>query len=143
MFETFHPNIADRIRLKTGGKIVFVPLRSIHWLESAGNYVEVFVGKQGERFLVRETLSSFEERLDGRRFVRIHRSVIVNTGRIREMRPRDTGEYHVTLDNGKQLTLSRGYRCNLRSGRRRASGLRLRTAPEGRRADPLASAANY
>jgi two-component system, LytTR family, response regulator len=114
MLETFRPNTADRIHLKTKGKIVFVPLRSIYWLESAGNYVEVFIGKQGERFLVRETLSSFEERLDAKRFVRIHRSVIVNTERIREMRPRYTGEYHVTLDNGKELTLSRGYRSNLR-----------------------------
>ncbi len=113
MFESLRSNNEGRIHLKTGGKIMFVPLRSIYWLESAGNYVEVFIGKQSERFLVRETLSSFEERLDGRCFVRIHRSVIVNTGRIREMRPHYTGEYSVTLDSGKQLTLSRGYRRQL------------------------------
>jgi two-component system, LytTR family, response regulator len=104
----------DRIHLKTDGRIVFVPLRSINSMESAGNYVEVFVGKQDEKLLVRGTLSSFEERLDGRYFVRIHRSVIVNVARIREMRPRYTGEYQVTMDNGKQLTLSRGYRSNLK-----------------------------
>jgi two-component system, LytTR family, response regulator len=113
MFESLQINTEGRIRLKTDGKIIFVPLRSIYWLKSAGNYVEVFIGEQGEKFLVRETLSSFEERLNTRRFIRIHRSVIVNTQRIREMRPRYTGEYHVTLDNGKELTLSRGYRSQL------------------------------
>jgi two-component system, LytTR family, response regulator len=105
---------SDRIHLKTDGRIVFIPLQSIDWLESAGNYVEVFVGQQGKRFHVRETLSSFEKRLDERCFVRIHRSVIVNVSRIRELRPRYTGEYRVTMDNGKELRLSRGYRENLK-----------------------------
>jgi two-component system, LytTR family, response regulator len=58
-------------------------------------------------------LQSFEGRLDERHFVRIHRSVIVNCRRIRELRPWYTGEYIVTLDNGKELTLSRSYRGSL------------------------------
>jgi two-component system, LytTR family, response regulator len=114
MSETLQPNNEGRIHLKTGGKILFVPLKSIYWLEAAGNYVEVFLGKQGEKFLVRETLASFEERLNGKPFARIHRSIIVNIGRIREMRPHYTGEYHVTLENGKELMMSRGYRSQLR-----------------------------
>jgi two-component system, LytTR family, response regulator len=114
MFESIQTKNEDRIHLKADGRIIFVPLRSIYWMESAGNYVKVFIGKHCEKFLMRETLSSFEERLDSRYFARIHRSVIVNTWRIREMRPRYTGEYHVTLDNGKQLILSRGYRSQLR-----------------------------
>jgi DNA-binding LytR/AlgR family response regulator len=68
MFESLQPNSEGRIHLKTGGKILFVPLKSIYWLESAGDYVKVFIGKQREKFLVRETLSSFEERLNGRCF---------------------------------------------------------------------------
>jgi two-component system, LytTR family, response regulator len=114
MSDTLQPNIEGRIPLKTGGKILFVPLKSIYWLEAAGNYVEVFLGRQAEKLLVRETLASFEERLNGRCFVRIHRCIIVNTGRIREMRPHYTGEYHVTLENGKELMMSRGYRSQLR-----------------------------
>jgi two-component system LytT family response regulator len=113
MSDTLQSNNQDRIHLKTGGKILFVPLKSIYWLESAGNYVQVFLGKQGEKFLVRETLASFEKRLTGKSFTRIHRCVIVNTGRIREMRPHYTGEYHVTLENGKELMMSRGYRTQL------------------------------
>jgi two-component system LytT family response regulator len=113
MIEQFPTQTIDRIHMKTEGKIVFVPVKSICWLESAGNYVEVFLSSEGQRLLVRETLSSFEQRLQGRSFLRIHRSVIVNTDRIREMRPCYTGEYDVVLDNGKHLTLSRGYRHNL------------------------------
>jgi two-component system, LytTR family, response regulator len=106
--------ILDKIPLKIDGRILFVPIETIYWLESSGNYVEVVVGQHGDKLLVRDTLSSFEGRLDGRFFVRIHRSIIVNVARIREMRPHHTGEYQVTMDNGKQLTLSRGYRFNLK-----------------------------
>jgi len=104
----------DKISLKIDGRILFIPIETIYWLESSGNYVEVVVGHNGDKLLVRDTLSSFEGRLDGRFFVRIHRSIIVNVARIREMRPHYTGEYQVTMDNGKQLTLSRGYRFNLK-----------------------------
>ena len=60
--------------------------------------------------MVRETISDFDARLDPARFVRIHRSVIVNLDAIREMRPWPTGEYVVTLKDGKELTLSRSFR---------------------------------
>jgi two-component system, LytTR family, response regulator len=112
--EIYPRNNFDKIPLKIDGRILFVPIESIYWLESSGNYVEVVVGQHGDKLLVRDTLSSFEGRLDGRFFVRIHRSIIVNVARIREMRPHHTGEYQVTMDNGKQLTLSRGYRFNLK-----------------------------
>lgn len=108
-----HQNV-DRIPLKADGRIVFVPARSINWIESAGNYVEFVIRPQCERIVVRETLSSFERTLDSSRFVRIHRSVIVNVNRIKEMRPRYTGEYQLTMLCGKQLVLSRGYRKNLK-----------------------------
>jgi two-component system LytT family response regulator len=114
MMETSRTADTGRIPIKTDGKIVFVPVRAIRWLESAGNYVEIVWGQQAERLVVRDTLSSFEERLDEHMFVRIHRSTIVNADRIREMRPRYTGEYELTMDNGKQLTMSRGYKTNLK-----------------------------
>ena len=105
---------SDRIPLKADGRILFVSAHSIRWIESAGNYVEFVLQPQGERVMVRETLSSFEKSLDPERFVRIHRSVIVNINRIKEMRPRYTGEYQVTMLCEKQLILSRGYRKNLK-----------------------------
>ncbi len=105
---------SDRITLKADGRILFVSAHSIHWIESAGNYVEFVFQPHGERVMVRETLASFEDLLDPERFVRIHRSVIVNVNQIKEMRPRYTGEYEVTMLCEKQLTLSRGYRKNLK-----------------------------
>jgi two-component system LytT family response regulator len=112
--EIYPRNNSDKIPLKIDGRILFVPIETIYWLESSGNYVEVVAGQHGDKLLVRDTLSSFEARLDGRFFVRIHRSIIVNVARIREMRPHHTGEYQVIMDNGKQLTLSRGYPFNLK-----------------------------
>jgi len=112
--DLFSVSNLHKIHLKIDGRILFVPTAKIYWLESSGNYVEVVVGAKGDKLTVRDTLSSFEERLDSRLFVRIHRSIIVNVARIREMRPHYTGEYQITMDNGEQLTLSRGYRCNLK-----------------------------
>ena len=63
--------------------------------------------------LFRETMNNMEARLDGQRFVRIHRSRIVNTDRIKELQPWFNGEYVVVLHNGTRLTLSRGYREKL------------------------------
>ncbi len=105
---------SNRLPLKADGRILFVSTNRINWIESAGNYVEFVIHPQGERVLVRRTLSSFEKTLDPDRFVRIHRSVIVNVGCIKEMRPRYTGEYQITMLTEQQLTLSRGYRKNLK-----------------------------
>ena len=105
----------QRICVKTNGKIVFVDVKSICWIESAGNYVQIRLdGPTAGEFLVRDTLQAFEHRLDGRCFVRIHRSTIVNSSRVKELKSWYTGEYIVTLDNGKELTLSRSYRMNLK-----------------------------
>lgn len=76
--------------------------------------MEFVIQPQGQRILVRETLSSLENTLNPQCFVRIHRSIIVNVGRIREMRPRYTGEYDLTMVTDQHLTLSRGYRKNLK-----------------------------
>ena len=63
--------------------------------------------------MIRETMNGMEGRLDPRRFVRIHRSRIVNSDRIKELQPWFNGEYVVVLQNGTRLTLSRGYREKL------------------------------
>jgi hypothetical protein len=98
----------DRLCIKSRGRILFLSTSEIRWIEGAGNYLRIHV--ESESHLVRETIADFEAKLDPERFVRIHRSAIVNLDAIREMRPWPTGEYVVTLKDGKELTLSRSYR---------------------------------
>jgi two-component system LytT family response regulator len=105
------PARADRLVVKTGGKLFFLRADEIDWIEAAGNYAKVHVG--AESHLLRETMNTLETRLDPDQFFRIHRSRIVNMERIKEMQPWFNGEYVVILKNGVKLTLSRGYREKL------------------------------
>ncbi|MEM6453985.1 MAG: LytTR family DNA-binding domain-containing protein [Acidobacteriota bacterium] len=98
----------ERLAVKTSGKVVFVDVDDIDWIDAAGNYVRLHVG--GEHHLMRDTMAHLEARLDPRRFLRIHRSTIVNIQRIRELQQQFHGDYLVVLDNGQRLTLSRSYR---------------------------------
>ena len=99
---------AQRMPLKSRGRILLVDVNQIRWIESAGNYLRFNL--QEESHLVRDTLTSFETRLDPEQFVRIHRSTIVNRLHVKELIPSESGEYTVITDNGKKLTLSRSYR---------------------------------
>ena len=100
-----------RLIFKTGGRVVLLDMDEIDWIEAAGNYVEVKVG--GVSHLVREGIGRISDRLDDSLFVRIHRSIIVNVRRIKELQPCNRGEYIVVLRDGKQLSCSRGYRGRL------------------------------
>lgn len=102
---------ADRLVIKSGGRVFFLRFDEIDWIEAAGNYVKLHVG--AEDFLHRETLTSLESRLDPEQFLRIHRSTIVNVERIQEMQPAFHGDYEVILRNGVRLTMSRNYRPRL------------------------------
>jgi len=97
-----------RIAVKTGERTVFVKTSQIDYVESAGNYVVLHAGK--ENHVVRETLTALEGQLDPKKFVRISRSMLVNTGQIKELQPLFKGEHAVVLHNGKQLTMTRGVR---------------------------------
>jgi two-component system LytT family response regulator len=101
----------ERLVVKSAGRVCFVRLEDIDWIEAAANYVRLHVGK--ETHLLRESLSGLEARLDGKRFLRIHRSFIVNIERIRELQPAFHGDYVIILQDGTELTLSRGYRDKL------------------------------
>ena len=101
----------ERLIVKSGGRVFFLRTDEIDWIEAAGNYVRLHLGEESHLF--RETMNRMETRLDARRFVRIHRSRIVNTERIKELQPWFNGEYVVILRNGTRLTLSRGYRDRL------------------------------
>jgi len=101
----------QRLVFKTGGRVVLLDMDEIDWIEAAGNYVELKVG--GTSHLVREGIGRIAERLDPSLFARIHRSIIVNIRRIKELQPCNRGEYMVVLRDGKQLSCSRGYRARL------------------------------
>ena len=102
---------ATRVVIKSAGRIFFLPVEEIDWVEAADNYVRIHAGI--EAHLVRETLQSLEGRLDPAKFLRIHRSTIVNLDRIRELHPLFHGDYAVRLRDGTELTLSRNYREKL------------------------------
>lgn len=101
-------NNRGRIAIKTGGKVMFVNLSDIDWVEAADNYACLHCG--GTTHVLRETMNSLETKLDKSVFVRIHRSVIVNVDRISEMQPWFRGDYLVILKDGTKLKLSRTYR---------------------------------
>jgi two-component system LytT family response regulator len=106
-----HKKNLDRILVKSSGKVFFLKFDEIDWVESAGNYVKLHVGT--ESHLLRETMSEMERKLGNDKFVRIHRTVIVNLDRIKELQPWFNGEYIVILNNGTKLTASRGYKKKL------------------------------
>jgi two-component system LytT family response regulator len=101
----------ERLVVKAGGRVIFLDTEDIEWIEASANYVRVHAGQ--ESYLVRESAGGITDRLDPDQFVRIHRSVIVNICRIKELQPCNSGEYVAILKNGKPLPCSRGYRANL------------------------------
>lgn len=102
---------AERLVIKSSGRIFFLSASEIDWIEAADNYARIHSG--GEEHLLRETMSSLEKRLDPEQFVRIHRSRIVNIGRVKELQPLFRGEYEIKLQDGTRLESGRGYRANL------------------------------
>ena len=105
------PTYLSRVPVRSGGRTVFVDLAAVDWLEAADNYVRLQVGHR--EYLVRETLASLEAQLDPERFVRIHRSVIVQADRVAELRPTSHGDAEVTLRDGTRLAVSRTCRERL------------------------------
>ncbi len=97
----------DRILVKSSGEIFFLKADEIDWIEAEGDYMKFHVS--GRTHLMRETMARLEARLDPKRFIRIHRSTIVNIDRLRKLSPSFAGEYAVVLHDGTKLKLSRGY----------------------------------
>lgn len=116
------PAYLSRVSVRASGRTVVVELSAVDWLEADDNYVRLHV-KQRE-YLVRETLAALEARLDPDRFVRIHRSAIVQVDRIAETRVMTHGDAEVVLRDGATLTASRTWRTRLRTA------LRLRSTKD-------------
>jgi PAS domain S-box-containing protein len=101
----------ERLMVKSAGRIHFLKVELIDWIGAAGNYAEAHVGPKS--YLLRETMNGLEAKLDPHRFLRVHRSAIVNVERIKELQPWYCGDHRVVLQDGTQLTLSRSFRAKL------------------------------
>jgi two-component system, LytTR family, response regulator len=110
---TTRQNCVDRLVIKSSGRIFFLSVEEIDWIEAADNYVRLHVNRDSH--LLRETVNGLESKLDPEKFLRIRRSVIVNISRIKELQPLFNGEYSITLTNKTELTSSRRYRKKLSS----------------------------
>jgi two-component system, LytTR family, response regulator len=97
-----------RFVIKDAGRVTFVAVEAVDWLEASGNYLGLHVGPKTH--LIHQTLAEAERALDPAAFLRIHRSTIVNVKRIKELQPYANGEFVVILHDGTRLKLSRSFR---------------------------------
>jgi two-component system, LytTR family, response regulator len=102
------PAPIQRLLVPAGQKQIVLDVGGIDWMDAEQNYVRLHVGKTS--YLVRGSLTGLEERLDPTRFIRIHRSRIVNIERVREIHPWSHGDQLVVLHDGTELLMSRRYR---------------------------------
>jgi two-component system LytT family response regulator len=100
------PKYISRLAVKCHGRVVFLKVAEVDWMDAEGNYVGLHSGK--ESHLLRGRLSELEKKLSPEQFFRIHRSTIVNLDRVKEFRPLCKGEGVVVLKDGTQLVASRG-----------------------------------
>jgi two-component system, LytTR family, response regulator len=99
---------SDRLAIPSGDRVVVVRIAEVDWVEASGNYVSLHIGKKA--WLLRETIAAMDQRLGAHGFARIHRSTLVNTERVAELRALANGEFAVLLRDGTELKLSRSYR---------------------------------
>jgi DNA-binding LytR/AlgR family response regulator len=102
-----------RIAIKVKGRICFTEAADVVAIEAAGNYVTL--RHRSGSYMLRESLAIVEEKLTPYGFIRIHRSVLVNSAEVIELKPLLTGEYVLVVSNGKEYTVSRTYKANLKS----------------------------
>ena len=106
-------NGEERLLVRSGADVVFLKPGDIDWIEADGDYMVFHVGTQS--VLARATMARLEACLDPARFVRIHRSSIVNVGRLSRITPASSGDYIAVLGDGTRLKLSRGYHARMGS----------------------------
>jgi two-component system LytT family response regulator len=101
----------DRLVVKRGGTTRFIRVADIDWIEGAGVYVNLHVA--GKELLYRSALNELAGHLDPMRFIRVHRSAIVNIDSILELQPISHGEFEIVLKDGHRSRVSRTYRTQL------------------------------
>mgnify|MGYP001376514888 FL=1 len=99
---------ADRLAIKDGTSLTFVPVKDIDWIDAAGDYMCVHV--KGETHIMRTTMKELEARLAPSIFQRVHRSTIVNLERVEKISSHINGEFHLILGGGISLKMSRSYK---------------------------------
>ena len=102
---------SDRLVFKINGRVVFIRIETVDWVEADGNYLRIHAGQ--ESHYVRETLAALEAQLPSDKFMRISRSSIVNLDHVKELQPLFYGDYAVIMQNGSKLNMSRNYRDRL------------------------------
>ena len=102
-----------RVAIKARGKILFINLDDVIAVQAKGKCV--WLQQNASSYLIRESISVVAERLETHGFIRIHRSVLVNTSFVEEIRPLSTGEYCLKVEGGKEYTVTRTYKKNLKS----------------------------
>ena len=117
--QTAMPRPATRFIVRARDKVVFLRASELDWIEAADYYVSLHAG--GRVYLLRRSMASLEAELDPARFVRVHRSAVVNLDRVREMHPACRGESVLVLQDGTRVRLSRSRRAELE---RRLGGVR-------------------
>jgi two-component system LytT family response regulator len=105
------PRAPERLVVRSRGQVLFVSVADIDWIEAAGYYACLHVGS--DTHILRRSLSELEQDLGDEKFVRIHRSLVVNLERIRGLELQTGGEYEVVLKSRVRLRLSRRYRKRL------------------------------
>lgn len=105
------PKTLDQIVLKDRGRVRFLNVKDLDWIEAAGMYVYLHAGSQSH--IYGGMLGQLQDRLDPRQFVRVNRSAIINVERILELQLQPNGGYLIVMKNGAQVALSRGYRSQL------------------------------
>lgn len=102
-----------RVAIKVRGRILFINLRDVVSVQAAGNCV--WLQRNASSYLLREPISVVAETLETHGFIRIHRSMLVNTSFVEEIKPLSTGEYCLRVEDGKEYTVTRTYKKNLKS----------------------------
>lgn len=103
-----NPQLPERFAVRRRGKEIMVDVADIDWVEAAGNYAVLHVG--GETLEIRSSLTRLESELDPKRFVRVHKSHLVNIARVVEVTPWVSGDWRIRLQDGAEVNLSRRYR---------------------------------
>lgn len=100
----------NRLSIKSDGKIILLNLAEVDAITADGNYVQIHTA--GMNYIVRETLRSIGSRLPKHKYIRIHRSTIINADNITELHPWPGGEYQVWLKGGKKFVMSKSFRSS-------------------------------